>query len=39
MKKFLTIAAKFTATLNLIVAVCTGKGVDTAIVTFNNCWN
>lgn len=39
MKKFLTIAAKFAATLNLVVAVATGKGIDNAVVIFNNAWN
>lgn len=39
MKKFLTIAAKSLSLLNLIVAVVTGKNVETAVVLFNSAWN
>jgi hypothetical protein len=39
MKSFLNTAAKFTATLNLIAAVATGKGIDNAVVIFNSAWN
>ena len=39
MKKTFNILAKVTATLNLIVAVATGKGVDSAVVIFNTAWN
>ena len=38
MKKFITVAAKFFATLSLVVAVCRGEGVETAVVHFNNAW-
>lgn len=39
MKKTITTAAKFFSLLNLVVAVVTGKEVDSAVVIFNNAWN
>ena len=39
MKKTFNILAKTVSLLNLIVAVCRGEGVDSAVVSFNNCWN
>lgn len=39
MKKFINIAAKSLSLLNLIVAVCTGKNVEVAVVVFNSAWN
>lgn len=39
MKKLINMVAKTFATLNLIVAVATGKGVEAAVVGFNSAWN
>jgi hypothetical protein len=38
MKKTFSILSKVVVTLNLIVAVATGKNIDTAIVSFNSVW-
>lgn len=39
MKKTFNILAKTVSLLNLIVAVCRGEGIDSAVVIFNNAWN
>lgn len=38
MKKTLNIAGKFFSLVNLVVCVCRGEGVETAVVSFNACW-